>query len=314
MYYQLSVSGLTEIKSAVPSSQFGGSSKFIYNQDGLVEKAPTRGKIDEETKENRLNREKQIRLNLIPKEVKTKSFRSYTLPKSKIRKKCSAFFNLKASKAFCAFYSISFPERLPDNMCYQLFNTFLTRCRKNYNLKSYIWVAERQKNGTLHYHMLTNKYMPIQPVNGFMASALRTQANRGNLPKNVKVPEKYNGVDVDNLYYSKRRKHKQKRLSHTDAQRRLGYYITKYISKNDEVFERLCWHCSRDISALFTSVRFEDIDSTEIPELIHQNHDKVKVFEHEYFTHTLLLFDLPQYMFEPIHQINNEIYSRINSS
>ncbi len=71
-----------------------------------------------------------------------------------------------------AFYSISFPAGLSDSSCYQILNTCLTRIRKWRKKFSYIWVAERQKNGTTHFHMLTNVYMGIGIVNGFFKVAI----------------------------------------------------------------------------------------------------------------------------------------------
>ncbi|WP_233882170.1 rolling circle replication-associated protein [Tenacibaculum piscium] len=245
---------------------------------------------------------------IYPKELK-----GYKLPKSKIRNKCFSFFNLKASKMFCAFYSISFPAGLSDEMAYKLFNTWLTRCRKNEKLKSYLWVAERQKNKTLHFHLLTNQYMAIRTVNGYMASALKTQFKNGSIPPEIEAPTKYNGVDVDNLYYSKRRKNHKKRISKAETIKKLSYYITKYVTKNTERFSRLAWHCSRSISNLFTSVCYSEIEDTFLAEQLNLNADKIKMIENEYFNLFILLFDLPEQIFNKMHKANELIYSHIVS-
>jgi len=76
-----------------------------------------------------------------------------------------ALMNLKCSRRFIAFYSVSFPEGTTDDQAFECWNLWLTRLRKTYNLLNYIWVTERQKNGTIHYHMLTNNYMPILQIN-----------------------------------------------------------------------------------------------------------------------------------------------------
>ena len=54
-------------------------------------------------------------------------------------------------------------------------------------------------------------------------------------------PEIYQGVDV-------------KRVK--SGGKTLFRYLTKYITKNDPWFYRFPWHCSPDISRLFTSVNF----------------------------------------------------------
>lgn len=60
----------------------------------------------------------------------------YVLNKKKVREKCSAFFGLRQSRKFLAFYSISFPMGLEDSYIMQCYNTFLTRCRKKMRLNN----------------------------------------------------------------------------------------------------------------------------------------------------------------------------------
>jgi len=172
------------------------------------------------------------------------TIREYKLNKKKVREKCSAFFGLKKSRKFLAFYSISFPLNFPDDMCMKVFNTFLTRLRKDFRLRSYLWVAERQKNGTLHFHLLTNCYMPIRRVNYYMAKAIETQIKKNKIDVSFDVT-KYNGVDV-------------KRVNNN--RKALNIYLTKYVSKNSILFYRLPYHSSRDISELFTAESFVSVN------------------------------------------------------
>jgi len=39
-------------------------------------------------------------------------------------------------------------------------NQFFIEARKHWNVKNYIWRAEKQKNGNLHFHILTDKFIP----------------------------------------------------------------------------------------------------------------------------------------------------------
>jgi hypothetical protein len=55
--------------------------------------------------------------------------------------------------------------------------------------------------------------------------------------------EKYNGVDVKYVKNDKKG---------------IINYLAKYVTKNDIEFYHLPWHCSRDISGLFTSINFDD--------------------------------------------------------
>ena len=88
----------------------------------------------------------------------------YRLNKTKVRSKIMAYANLKRSKKFMAFYSISFPKGLSDEIIRTIHNTALTRVRKYRKSFSYIWVAERQKNGTLHSVSYTHLTLPTSDL------------------------------------------------------------------------------------------------------------------------------------------------------
>ncbi|MCB4235257.1 hypothetical protein LDL59_09590 [Kaistella anthropi] len=255
--------------------------------------------------------EKEPQTNI---DEKDKQKRYYKLKKNKIRNKILNFFSLNASRKFCAFYTITFPQGTTDEICYKTFNTLLTRCRKEIGLKSYLWVAERQKNNTLHFHMITNNYMPVRIVNDFMKECLRTQYNRGLINCKIKTIDSYNGVDVDNLYNSKKNRNSKERLSKEDSQRKLSYYLTKYISKNNTLSERLPWHCSRDISALFISINYSEHNQPEIVQLIADNPEAVISYYDEYFTLSFYKFQPDENYFRDLIEVNNQIFEFMNKN
>lgn len=55
--------------------------------------------------------------------------------------------------------------------------------------------------------------------------------------------EKYNGVDVKKVGQNKNC---------------LISYLAKYVTKNEVEFYSLPWHCSRDVSRLFTSINYDE--------------------------------------------------------
>jgi hypothetical protein len=195
--------------------------------------------------------------------------------RSKVKSKMYALFNLKNSRKFMAFYSVSFPVGTSDNQAFECWNAMLTACRKRFNLTNYVWVTERQKNGTLHYHMLTNNWLPVLLVNKIMAKIIDNKVNQGlmswgsagwynkewsdNGVKRTKrvysnpCMSNYNGVDVDSIFNSKRHKKTGKNMNPTEVREWVSKYVTKYVTKNTEKFTHLCWHCSRSVSMLFTS-------------------------------------------------------------
>jgi hypothetical protein len=96
--------------------------------------------------------------------------------------------------------------------------------------------------------------MTIKKVNGFMASCLASEKAKGNeVLKDINT-EKYNGVDVKKV--------------DKDRKSLIGY-LTKYITKNDIEFTHLPWHCSRDVSRMFTTINFneqeKDIYANQLP-------------------------------------------------
>jgi hypothetical protein len=62
-----------------------------------------------------------------------------------------------------AFITLTLPSEQihPDteiiNRC---LNSFLLEAKKFYNVKNYVWRAEKQKNGNLHFHIVLDKFIP----------------------------------------------------------------------------------------------------------------------------------------------------------
>lgn len=285
MPYQISYSSVLYTKWS-QNSLFTGSSKHRLVDGELL--TIKRKKYETKVRNIKKTEIKKAVEDLVSPEVQSPESqkKGYKLNKSKVRKKCHAFSRLEKSKKFLAFYSISFPCGLSDETGYKIYNTWLTRCRKDTGLKSYLWIAERQKNGTIHFHLLTNDFMPIRKVNGFMASCLTSEKEKGNeVLKDVNT-SKYNGVDVKKVGNNKKS---------------LIGYLTKYITKNDIEFTHLPWHCSRDVSKLFTTINFthEDRDSY---------FDQIPDHVDNYNVHLTDNLKVAGFKFRP----NDEIFSEID--
>ncbi len=219
------------------------------------------------------------------------------LNKTKVRDKCTAFFELERSQKFCAFYSVSFPKGMPEDVIYKCWNTWLTNLRKTYGLKDYVWVAEYQQNGTLHYHMLCNVRMEIQRVNRAMGICLFHQ---GYLTTTI---DKYNGVDVKKVHGSREN---------------LNAYLTKYVSKQDNfIYKHSPWRCSQSVSALFTSMMIDAKDSLT---LLQELSSRItQVYENdfavvEYFNikdGSGKWYNIPDHYRKKIQQLNEKIINQI---
>lgn len=303
----LSYSSLTIVPMKI-ESRFGGSSKYRVIDDELIstKKIKKDAKpIKQEVKRIESNFDLQryeddeylsnIGYEPIISESENKTV--YKLRKSKIKRKCFALSRLEKSKRFLAFYSISFPLGLSDDDAYKVFNVWLTRCRKIGGLNTYLWVAERQKNGTIHFHLLTNDHMQIRDVNGFMAIALATAKRRGVEALQGINPEKYNGVDVKMV---------------KGTRKSLVTYLVKYISKNDIEFYRLPWHCSRDVSRLFTSQNYDESEEDKLYEHLPEAPENYFIRQEQYFTIQGFKFTPNELIFSDLDGVNELVYKSNN--
>lgn len=228
--------------------------------------------------------------------------------KTKVKGKMYALFNLKCSRKFMAFYSVSFPIGTTDESAFTCWNYWLTQLRKRFELTNYIWVTERQKNGTLHYHMLTNNYLPILQVNRLMGIIINNQVEKGLMSWGGSSLEKFNGVDVDSIYNSKRHKKTGKIINPAQLRNWITAYVTKYVTKNNEKFTHLCWHCSRSISQLFTSTIELYESAQNITKHLPNDRKKYMHFKSDFNDVWVFLFVPVDFLFEKIRAYNDLIF------
>jgi hypothetical protein len=135
--------------------------------------------------------------------------------------------------------------------------------------------------------------MPIKIVNGYMAKALGNFKKRGiNNLESVNT-EIYNGIDVKKV--GKKRK-------------TLVGYLTKYITKNNIEFYRLPWHCSRNVSKLFTSQHVENENAEKILDKLPKEIEKYKIHKTEFCKVSSFKFIPNDRLFEEIDQFNELVY------
>lgn len=261
-----------------PIRHFSGSSSFLYENGELFRRSEIKS-----TQSLCVIEKKEEPVNLIPFSFDqvVKPGKLYSINKKIVSRKIFSFFHSKLANKRFFFYTISFPLATSDSAAYALFNAVLTRLRKGYilskiadvmlkkysdsksqkwlyavsqmlkstsfhKLNNYIWVAERQGNGTIHFHIITSDTLNVLVFNHFVAAYVfnSLQKHDNNVQISHLSQSQYNGVDV-----SKRRTG----LSCVSDVRK---YLTKYVTKNKTTFTHYAWHCSRSISALFTTIEF----------------------------------------------------------
>lgn len=233
--------------------------------------------------------------------------RTYKVNKREVRQRILAMLNTQRGKKEMYFWTVSFFEKTPDDLAYRIFNIWLTSLRQRGMLHDYIWVAERQENGTIHFHITIPHKMPVQRANAMMRGTLKTFAKRGELAESIYRCNRYNGVDI-----AKNRKTKRVvNFAIKKGSRALAAYLTKYVTKNDTEFTHLAWHNSRGYSSLFTGVTFT------IPEFIRNGWpamiNRAKRFDTEFFTFIPWLSDPPGPLMVHLYDLNSYLQTILNN-
>lgn len=165
--------------------------------------------------------------------------------KGKLKDKCTAFF--RACRSNKTFATITFIQMIEDRKAVKILNKFFTTIRKEKPDFEYVWVAERQENGNIHFHCIFNMRMDVRRYNALWVLC---QYNEGLRFENVSLSEIRARYENDTIHEI---------LNPFDIERvksiyGISYYLTKYVTKNKttEGFRCLAWHCSRNVSRLFT--------------------------------------------------------------
>lgn len=174
-------------------------------------------------------------------------------------------------------------------------------------LKNYLWVAERQQNGTIHFHIAIPHRMPIKKANAMMRGTLINAARKNEIPCNVHALRRYNGVDI-----AKNRKTKKvTNFALRKGSKSLANYLTKYVTKNDGSFPHLAWHNSRGYSGIFLGVTFTTSEFLKMG--FHHFIDRAKQFSQEHFVFVPWnATGPPKKIIDHLYQLNSWIQSQLN--
>jgi hypothetical protein len=170
----------------------------------------------------------------------------------------------------CMFITLTLPsvQVHDDNLVTKkVLGTFLDKCRKLGLLSNYVWRAEKQKNGNIHYHILTDSFANYSLFRRIWYLALRSegymQAYHDKF-SNMSF-EEYRSADfnknrdlnsITNAYaHGKRCNWSEPPACHTteiDDLSAVSKYVSKYISKdnadNPNIVEGRCWGASQSVS------------------------------------------------------------------
>lgn len=266
--------------------------------------------------------------------------KSYKIDKAKVRQRIIAYINTQKGKKQLFFWTVSFPEHTPDDVCYKAYNAWLTTLRQRKMLREYIWVAERQtgerlkdKNrtptNTIHFHIAIPHFLNVQRANAMMRGILKGYAKKGLIPGAMcdgrtkdtyykPCISRYNGVDI----CKHRTTRKPINFAIKKGARALAAYLTKYVTKNDAGvadelgniavpgFSHLAWHNSRGFSCLFTGVTCTLNEFRRVGFGAYLN--RVRVFKMEFATFVPWLMGPPPLLMQHLYELNSIIQTLLD--
>jgi len=158
-----------------------------------------------------------------------------------------------------------------------------------------------------------------------MASSIETTVNQGLAEWGSSSRSLYNGVDVDCVQKPKQRQHEtrqqyRKRMSaykRSNIYERIKWatlYMTKYMTKNDDLFKHMPSHCSRDISQLFTSMILSDDDAKNYLTELNDDADKYEISRNERMTFYVFKDTQPERVYNMLDRLNNILYEQYRSA
>lgn len=174
--------------------------------------------------------------------------------RSRIRKASNYYQLLVDSnlteKAYASFVTLTYGNIYPDDKTAKKdLDNFLKRLRRLFGGNfHYVWVAERQKRGAIHFHILMPNYVPKEWLNKHWNQVVNNRLKRGNNTKAI-----------------------QKLLPNVRGVFHAGGYMAKYISKEGENIVGNGWFVSSLTSEALKPI-FEqcyDVDKEKLEEVLY---------------------------------------------
>lgn len=197
----------------------------------------------------------------------------------------------------------------------KLLNTMLTDLRRNVGMKNYVWRLEFQKNGKIHYHILTDasinyKYLRhvwnrIQIEYGVMKSFTEKFSKMTFSDYKAYMINNYgNKIDHSKLskWYAKGCREKWQNPNSVDVReisddKEISYYISKYMSKDkpneNGLFPAITqsvgriWGCSAEL-AKTADISHHLQDVAELAFWISKEHGNQELIEEQFYSYILV--------------------------
>lgn len=162
--------------------------------------------------------------------------------------------------------TLSDNQRHADKFIKQkMLRPFLRKLTERFNCKHYIWKAESQANGRIHFHIITDQYIPKESITYEWNKIQLSQSYLKN------INETNQGKKPTSTF-----------VKVMSDDRILANYLSKYISKSDSYrkIDGAVWKCSKSLLELsYYSYIADDEQNSRIDKGVNEN--KVVVLEDE---------------------------------
>lgn len=310
----------------MPSFSITPNKIALYNQVFIRDRANSELKSIHDFKKSR----NHITAKITDKNIVTKKHHNFKISDNAfrtIKKKINWLYYLAKPKSVktyngksiynfkCAFITLTLPSKQKEctaDITSNYFNQFLTEIRQRTKMNNYVWRLEFQKNGNVHYHIITDTYLDYFFVrniwNRIISKGGYVQDYQDKF-KDLNLSEYNNLVNSDKKVdfniiakrYAKGKKDNWSQPNSVDVKsvnnnQSIANYLSKYFakdSKHDTIKNELdtlenssslrLWYCSRSLSKLKAVSNFCEAVDFSASALV-DGIDKVKKLVHRYAT------------------------------
>jgi hypothetical protein len=188
-----------------------------------------------------------------------------------------------------------------------LLEPFLLTCRRKWNVNYYIWRAEKQENGSLHFHICTNRFIPWNELRNAWNAHQQSLGYITRYRENQKLwhregfkyraelsPKRDRAAQLK--AYKDGLLHDWNNPNSTDVHslrhvHNVKAYFVKYLTKQEQSanIDGRLWGCSYNLSNIKGARTFaEGSAGDEIQGIL--NNPKCKFYKADYFT--VIFFDI----------------------
>lgn len=189
----VSLSGITLLKDGKYSNRYVGLKQVQVTPNGniIIEKPPVRTNGNKPQRKNATvktdsdvhNQNTEHCINDHPRS----NGHRFSIKKPVIRARILNYINQQKGTKELYFLTVTFPTCVTDDLAYKFFNQWLTVLRSKNIIRQYLWVAERQQNGTVHYHIAIPHRVYAPHANKAMQIILTNAVRKQQLQWNIQA-------------------------------------------------------------------------------------------------------------------------------